>query len=169
MSHLQEYGPDGLVLEAWWGEIGSEELLEHEKQHLLAAKSRLAPRAIVDLRMAHFDSSVGKRQIEELADLYLQYQAIVAGARVAIVVGSDVDKVHLYEKYAKQRGLNVVVFNTIEVACVWLEADAAQVRKWMRDAPARALAQVSEGDCPNSNPRHRHLSNSDTAWLSADN
>jgi hypothetical protein len=146
MPHLQGYGPDGLVLEAWWGEIGSAELLAHEKHHLLAAKRRLAPRAIVDLTMARFDASVGKRQIEELTDLYLQYQDIVAGARVAIVVGSDIGKVHLFEKNAEERGLNVVVFNTIEVACVWLGADAAQVRKWMREAPTRATAQVSEVD-----------------------
>lgn len=146
MPHLQEYGPDGLVLEAWWGEIASAELLAHEEHHLLAARPKLAPRAIVDLTMARFDSSVGKRQIEELTNLYLQYQDIVAGARVAIVVGSDVDKVRLYAKYAKARGLNVVVFNTIEVACVWLRADAAQVREWMRSAPTRAAAQVSEVD-----------------------
>ena len=144
MPHLQGYGPDGLCLEAWWGEIGSAELLVHEKHHLLAAKPRLAPRAIVDLTMARFDSSVGKRQIEALTDLYLQYQDIVAGSRVAIVVGSDIDKARLYEKYAKERGLNVVVFNTIEVACVWLGADATHVREWMREAPTRATAQVSE-------------------------
>src|SRR5689334_65547 len=135
MPHFQGYGPDGLCLEAWWGEIDRSELLAHEKHHLAVAKPSLAPRAIVDLTRARFDVSVGKRQIEELTDLYLQHQNIVAGARVAIVVGSDIDKVRLYEKYAKERSLNVVVFNTIEVACVWLGADAAQVREWMREAP----------------------------------
>jgi|KBSSwiStaDraftv2_1062776.scaffolds.fasta_scaffold216400_2 hypothetical protein len=151
MPHLQGYGPDGLCLEAWWGEIGSSELLAHEKHHLAVAKPSLPPRAIVDLTRARFDLSVGKRQIEELTELYLQHQNIVAGARVAIVVGSDIDKVRLYEKYARERSLNVVVFNTIEVACVWLGADAAQVREWMREAPIRATAHVSELDVADRN------------------
>src|SRR3954471_18341447 len=128
MPHLYEHGPDGLVLEAWWGDIGKEELLTHERSHLLAAKPSRAPRAIVDLTLARFNSDIGKRAIQELTDLYLQYQPTVGGARVAIVVGSDLDKVYLYEKYAKERGLNVVVFNSIEVACVWLGANVAQVR-----------------------------------------
>ena len=146
MPHFYGHGSDGLVLEAWWGDIGKEELLRHERSHLLAAKPSRAPRVVVDLTLARFDSSVGEREIRELTNLYVQYQATVGGARVAIVLGSELDKVYLYEKYATERGLSVVVFNSIEVACVWLGANAAQVREWMRKAPLRVAGQISEVD-----------------------
>ena len=113
MPHFYGRGPDGLALEAWWGDIGKEELLTHERSHLLAVKPSRLPRIVVDLTLARFDSSVGEREIKELTDLYLQYRANVGGARVAIVLGSDFDKVCLYEKYARERGPNVVVFNSV--------------------------------------------------------
>ena len=154
MPHFYGHGSDGLVLEAWWGDIGKEELLRHERSHLLAAKPSRAPRVVVDLTLARFDSSVGEREIRELTNLYVQYQATVGGARVAIVLGSELDKVYLYEKYATERGLSVVVFNSIEVACVWLGANAAQVREWVREAPLKVVDQVAKVDVEDGDSPH---------------
>ena len=61
---------------------------------------------------------------------------------------------YLYEKYATERGLSVVVFNSIEVACVWLGANAAQVREWVREAPLKVADQVAKVDVEDGDSPH---------------
>jgi hypothetical protein len=61
------------------------------------------------------------------------------------VAGKEFDKASLYGRLAEREKVNVIVFNTIKTACVWLGVNETEVRKWVDRTQAELLAAPSSG------------------------
>lgn len=118
-----------LVLERWWGEVFSAEIVAHEAGQL--EDERIAPGAagLADLRAAAFPG-------EEPLDV----RAIAAThggeghrnrfARYALVT-DEADtflRSRVFEREMEPFGVRVVVFVSLATACTWLGADPARIR-----------------------------------------
>jgi hypothetical protein len=117
-----------LMIEVWVGAITLEEFLEHERRHLQDPKFPISAKIVVDITRASFDSSIGESEIQTFVDLYRHHREKVAGARIAIVAGKDFGRASLYGKMAEKHMINVIVFNGLESACVWLGVDTKAIR-----------------------------------------
>jgi hypothetical protein len=121
-------GPD-LMIEAWAGAITLEEFLEHERRHLQDPKFPISAKILVDITRASFDLSIGESEIQSFVDLYRHHRDKVAGARIAIVAGKDFGRASLYGRMAEKHMINVIVFNSLQSACVWLGIDTKEIRQ----------------------------------------
>lgn len=68
--------------------------------------------------------------VHELTDLYRQSAENLRVGKAAILVNeSTYDRARLYEKQSIDLGVRMILFNTLDIACAWLEIDAAAARK----------------------------------------
>jgi hypothetical protein len=130
--------PD-LILEVWTGTITKDEFLEHERRHLQDPDFPSAPKAVVDITAASFDSEIKKMEIQQFVDLYQDHHDKVVGARVAIVSGKEFDRASLYAQLTEPHQINVIVFSTINTACLWLGVNETEVREWLERTRAKLL------------------------------
>jgi hypothetical protein len=145
MGNAYRIMESGHVIEVWVGRITKEEFFSHERQQWLDPKLPSAPQFLVDFTRATVEPSIGDQDIQEFVDLYHQYSDKAAGSRAAIVAGKEFDKASLYGRLAEREKVNVIVFNTIKTACVWLGVNEAEVRKWVDRTQAELLAAPSSG------------------------
>jgi hypothetical protein len=135
----------GHILEVWAGRITQEDLLEGERRELEDPNLPSAPRVLVDITRASFDPSIQERELGQLVDIYLHFRNKIAGARVAIVAGKEFEKASLYGRLAGREKINVIVFITINTACVWLGVNELEVREWVKRTQAELLESPPPG------------------------
>ena len=131
MSNAYRILNSGLVLEVWLGRITNEELFEHERGQLKDPNFPSAPHVFVDLTRAAFEPTIDEKELQRFVTLYQHHHEKVAGARVAIVAGKDFERASLFGRLADREKINVIVFNTITTACVWLGVKESEVREWL--------------------------------------
>jgi len=127
--HAYRIMSSGLVLVLWAGNITKEELFKGDRRLVSDPKLPAAPQVFVDITRASFEPSIGEKDFEQLADLYHRHRDKTAGARVAILAGKDFERASLHGRVAEREKVNVIVFNTITTACVWLGVKEAEVRE----------------------------------------
>ena len=116
-----------------------EEFIEHERRQLLDPKIPSAPQVVVDISRASFEPSIEEKEIQQVVDLYQHHRDKAAGARVAIVAGKEFERASLFGRLAEREKINVIVFNTITTACVWLGVNEPEVREWVDRTHAELL------------------------------
>lgn len=129
MSHAYRIMKSGLVLVVWAGNVAREALFEGERRLLTDPKLPSAPQVFVDITRASFETSIGEKEFQHLADLYQLHRDKTAGARVAILAGKDFERASLHGRVAEREKVNVMVFNTFNTACLWLGVKESEVRE----------------------------------------
>ena len=117
-----------LVLEFWTGTISHDEVLAHERRHL--SDSSIAPGAsvLVDAIRASFETTL--EQVYEVTDLYRRSGKKLRVGKSAILVNQlAYDRARVYERQASDCGVTVILFNSLDVACIWLGIDSQTARK----------------------------------------
>jgi len=128
MSNAYRILNSGLLIEVFVGRITKEELFEHERRLLQDPEFPTAPNVVVDLTRASLDPAIDEKELQEFVNLYQHHRDKTAGARVAILAGKDFERASLYGRLAEREKINVIVFNTISTATVWLGVKEAEVR-----------------------------------------
>jgi len=131
MSNAYRILKSGLLIEVYVGKITKEELFDHERQLLTDPKFPSAPQVVVDFTRASLEPSIGESELKQFVDFYSHHRDKVAGARVAIVAGKEFERASLFGRLAEREKVNVIVFNALSTACVWLGVKEPEVRKWI--------------------------------------
>jgi len=118
-----------LVIERWVGTISHAEAVAHTKARFQDSAIVRDAKALVDARAAVFpETSVDL--IHEVSDLHGHPDNKISLSTYAAVFGSgDFDKAKVWEAQLRQRGVNAIVFNNLEVACIWLGIDPAEAQR----------------------------------------
>jgi hypothetical protein len=112
-----------LVLEYWTGTISHDEVLAHERRHLSDSSIARGASVLVDATSASFETT--SEAVHEVTDLYRRSgEKLRVGKSSVLVNESAYDRARLYERQATDLGVRVILFNSLEVACVWLGIDA---------------------------------------------
>jgi hypothetical protein len=116
-----------LVVEFWTGTISHDEVLAHERRHL--SDSSIAPGAsvLVDAIRASFETTL--EAVHEVTDLYRRSGKKLRVGKSAILVNQlAYDRARVYERQASDCGVTVILFNSLDVACIWLGIDSQTAR-----------------------------------------
>jgi hypothetical protein len=117
-----------LVLELWTGAVSHEEVLAHERRHLSDASIAPGASVFVDATGASFETTT--EAVHEVTDLYRRsIEKLRVGKAALLVNESTYDRARVYEKQAIDLGLRVILFNSLDVASVWLGVDVTRVRE----------------------------------------
>lgn len=118
-----------LVIELWTGVISREEMLSHEKKQLQDDSITQGASVIVDARKADF-SNIPYETATDLVKIYDDKENITSIIKSAILVrNADYDKARRLEDEAARGTRHIIVFNSLEIACIWLGKDPDRIRK----------------------------------------
>jgi hypothetical protein len=145
MSNAYRILTSGLLVEVFVGKITKEELFEHERRLSQDPKLPSAPHVLVDLTRASLEPTIDEKELQEFVGLYQLHRDKIAGARVAIVAGKEFEKASRYGRLAGREKINVIVFITINTACVWLGVNELEVREWVKRTQAELLESPPPG------------------------
>jgi hypothetical protein len=111
-----------MVVELWTGTISHDEVLAHERRHLSDSSIALGASVLVDATSASFETT--PEAVHEVTDLYRRSgEKLRVGISAVLVNTSAYDRARLYERQATDFGVRVILFNSLDVACVWLGID----------------------------------------------
>lgn len=84
------------------------------------------PRLLLDLRSVTDTTTIGEPEMRQaLAQLDADRQ-ILAGQRNAILAGREFSKASRYSRLAEHYGMDAVVFNNLDTACLFLNINVQQ-------------------------------------------
>jgi hypothetical protein len=116
-----------IVLEYWSGEIGLQEMLDHEREQSQDPSLKEGSVVIADCRDAVF--SLTEPELRAICQSTLSrvgYQQ----KKVAIVINPHTwDIAHNYSAHFWGSSNDVLCFHSHQAACAWLELDSANVQK----------------------------------------
>jgi hypothetical protein len=111
-----------MVVELWTGTISHDEVLAHERRHLSDSSIARGACVLVDAINASFETT--PEAVHEVTDLYRRFgEKLRVGKSAVLVNESAYDRARLYERQAADIGIPVILFNSLDVACVWLGID----------------------------------------------
>jgi len=139
MSHANRILTSGLVIEVWVGRITMEEVFDYVGRRWSDPNKSSERKIFVDITRASFDPSIGEKEIQQIIDLYQHRRDKTLVTRIAIVAGNDFDRASLFGQLAEQGKLNVIVFNSISTACIWLGVKILEVRECLERVHAELL------------------------------
>ena len=118
-----------LVIERWVGTIAQAEFLSHERGKLQDTSIVSGAKVLADARTAEF-SETTTDLIEQVAGLYdhPDLRGRIA-THAAVFGGKDFGMAKAWETELRRHGVNTIVFNNLEVACIWLGIDPAETQK----------------------------------------
>jgi hypothetical protein len=118
-----------LVVERWVGAIAHAELVAHGKRQYQDMSIASGAKVFVDARLAEFPETRFDLA-RELCDLNgTAERKSRTSMCAAIFRGEEFDRAKEWETRARDVGLNVIVFSSLEVACTWLGTDPAEVQR----------------------------------------
>jgi len=116
-----------VVVEFWTGQVSQEELLAHERLHLSDPLIKAGATVLVDAERAHFGTTV--EEIKEVSDLYGRVTGNLKVSRMALLVNKETyERALVFLKQVEGYGVRVIVFNSLDIACIWLGLDVNVVR-----------------------------------------
>lgn len=113
----------GISFALWHGVITADEFLTHA-QRLLADPDWPAHRALhlSDLQTAHVDDSVDDAVLEKAASLFGSHPKL-SNLKVAILAQEEFERAVSFERFFLRYRSSMIVFNSLETACIWLGID----------------------------------------------
>ncbi len=131
-----------MVVELWTGTISHEEVLAHERRHLSDSSIARGASVLVDATSASFETT--PEAVHEVTDLYRRSgEKLRVGNSAVLVNASAYDRARLYERQATDLGVRVILFNSLDVACVWLGIDVTAASTELKKL--RASISLMEG------------------------
>ncbi len=116
-----------IVYEVWAGEISHEELISHEHNQLRDPKVRPGAAVLVDATRADFLTPP-----EHVMDLSREHgvpDRTTSIQRYALLVNQPTwDRAQIFAAQARAFGVTIIVFNSLDVAAIWLGVPPALAR-----------------------------------------
>jgi hypothetical protein len=115
----------GATFVVWDGAVTDEEFLSHTSR--MASDPGWPPPQkmhLVDLTSLTSTDGVSVQALEEGAAAWGKLGVRVAGLRAAVVANDAFDKSRVFEALVARYGVNVIVFNSLHTASIWLGIDA---------------------------------------------
>lgn len=118
-----------LVVERWVGVVGHAELVAHERKKLQDEAIAPGARVLTNAQAATLPETT-LDSVHELADVYAEAgNKTRISASAAIFGSADFEKGKAWEAEVRKHGVNAIVFNNLEVACLWLGIDLRETRE----------------------------------------
>lgn len=131
----------GISYEVWEGAVTGSEWVEHVRWQVADREWPAGDKSLTDLQLVSENSSIGKAEIKQVSAIYRMSNKLASG-KSAVVFGKSVQKSPLYELFASQHGLRVIVFHDIGTACKWLSIDAKEAEQRTMQLRARMRAET---------------------------
>lgn len=139
---------EGISFTLWDQTVGADEYLAHVRR--LVADPDWPPngnRHLSDLRTSTLDVSIDEAVLKTTAGLFGGHPHI-SNLRAAFVANEAFRKAAMFERFIREYGTAMVVFNSLDTACTWLDIDparAAAVMQSLRDL-SRGAANPARGE-----------------------
>ncbi len=122
-----------LVIERWTGQVSHAEFVAHEREKLQDTSIVAGAKALTDARAAEFPETTAE-SVHEITDLYGDPDNPTGISTYAGVFGGkDFGMAKAWEAQSRRQGVNTIVFNNLEVACIWLGIDPAEAQRQLDD------------------------------------
>ena len=110
----------GITFALWHGLVTADEFLAHARK--LLSDADWPPHKALhlsDIQTASIDASIDEATLETVANLYGQHPKI-AKLTAAVVAGESFEKAVVFQNFIMRYRPSVIVFNTLNTACLWL-------------------------------------------------
>lgn len=119
------------VFELWTGVVTHEELLEHARRQFADPGIRPGTIVFADARSATFETNADL--VHEFTEEYGRETNRARTSKCGVLVAPDAwDRAQLFAGQAKECGVAVIIFHSLDVACTWLGLDPQRVEDGMR-------------------------------------
>lgn len=130
MANVYRVYDDGaFVIERWTGTIEHAELLAHERDQQADESIRDGAVVLADCTDARFETTVDN--MHELVEIVAPGGSLGRFRKIALLIADEaLELAGAFSGQLDERGLPVVVFVSLDVACAWLgvNADATRAR-----------------------------------------
>ncbi len=116
-----------LIVVAWDQNVSLQEWQAHLERMFVDPNYSQADYQLVDMRFAIIGPSITEAQIRRIVAEVESKSRLIIHKKLAIVAGSDWDKIKLFEKLIEPYGVRPVVFTNLLTACTWIGADVIEV------------------------------------------
>jgi hypothetical protein len=120
----------GVILKYFSGTIDNATLFEQEAAQFLNPDFPNAPKVLADITTADF-IELEQPHYEKFAAIYAIHRDKAEGAKVAIIAMDQFHKGRQYELAVRSMGVNVIVFTSVQTACVWLGICPIEASEWL--------------------------------------
>jgi hypothetical protein len=119
-----------VVIERWTGTVDRHELMRHKKQQVSDPSIRAGASVLSDCTGAVF--AIAPSEIGEISAMDKSPGDGSKVSRYAFLVNNDVyDIARHFSDQVNNFGKSVIIFNSLDVAALWVGLDAPTVRKLM--------------------------------------
>ena len=129
-------------MEFWTGQVAQAELLAHQRRHLSNPLVKPGASVLVDAERTQFGTTI--EQVKDIAALYGQTIGRLKVGRMALLVNKETyERALVFLKEAEGYGVKVIVFNSIDIACTWLDLDVNEARNQLQALRAQSTQMDS--------------------------
>jgi hypothetical protein len=133
-----------LVVERWTGTVAHEELLAHKAQQFRDPSIKAGASVLSDCTDAVF--SISLEAIGKLSEMENNPEFQPKIRRYAFLVNNDVyARAQQFADRVNKYGKSVIIFNSLDVACLWLGIDALKLRDLMASIEGRNTPPANAG------------------------
>jgi hypothetical protein len=115
----------GVVYTVWDGAVTWMEWKEHASALITGPDWRRSSRFVVDMRSVT-NTSFASEQVEQASALFTMNRLSLTGKRGAIIAQEEFRNARKFESLIAPTGIAMVVFNSLDTACLFLGLDFAE-------------------------------------------
>ena len=133
----------GVTYVVWDGVVAAEHYISHVKR-LLADPAWPPARGLhlSDLRSTTLDSTIDKAVLEKAVGMFAEHPKI-STIKTAIIAHEAFHQALLYERLISSIEPSVIVFHSLDTACMWLGTDSESAARALNSLRARAREEDS--------------------------
>jgi hypothetical protein len=113
----------GVVYIVWDGDVRWDEWQEHASALLMEPYWRQSSRFLVDLRSVTSTSLIGEEEVQKAQLYFNQNREMLLQKRGAVIASDEFRNAHNFAKLLSPSGMAMVVFNSLDTACIFLGLD----------------------------------------------
>ena len=116
----------GVIYTVWDGPVTWLEWRQHASAIILEEDWQRSSRFIVDLRSVTDTSSITVEEVEQASALFTANQDVLSRKRGAVIARDEFRNARRFEDLIASSGLSMVVFNSLDTACLFLGLDVTE-------------------------------------------
>ena len=118
-----------IIYIVWDGKVTGDDWLNHAAKLLAEPDWSHISHMITDARTAFDTASIGDKEIKAAAVLFAAHAETLVKKKVAIVANDLFGRAIKLEAQVSRLGVSVVVFNSVDTACIFLNIDPTDARQ----------------------------------------
>lgn len=126
----------GVIFVVWDGEVTWDEWREQIHKLMADPDWPSISRLIADLQTVTNTSTMGSAEVDEAASIFGSRLADMARKRVAVIARDEFGKANLFGDLLSHFGVSLVVFNSLDTACLFLGIDLSDTHQRLQELRA---------------------------------